>query len=151
MRLPVDQRMLIEEKGRRGTKRGTNMNTYAKAMTLMMGLVVLSSPVPGQSGESTLTLETVRTLWAQPFDVHMDQRDNGTIVSGKLRKSAVNRSHILYGDVWAEVLDAQGTVLAVHTGKPHRASPAKHSRRARFKIRIDELPDDAAALRVGYR
>lgn len=111
--------------------------------------VMLSAPVYAIASE--LPLETVRNIWGMPYQVQVERTDGGAVVSGKLRASTANPGRRLYGRVWAEIVDQNGEVVAVHYGKPRRMSPAKYTRRARFKIEIDQIPDGAAGIRVGYR
>jgi hypothetical protein len=96
-------------------------------------------------------IEAVRTTWGVPYQVQIEEVDGKAVVSGKLKASMANPGPHLNGRMWAAIVDDSSHVLAVHYGEPRRMGPAKYTRRARFEIEIDHLPEDAAGVRVGYR
>lgn len=98
-----------------------------------------------------LPLEAVGHVWAVPYQVHVEDVNGGAIVSGRLRTTTANPGRRLHGRVWAEFVDRDGNVVAAYDAIPHRISPARHTRRARFEIPIDRVPERAAGIRVVYR
>jgi hypothetical protein len=86
-----------------------------------------------------------------PYDVKLDRAAGEIAIRGKLLSSSANPSRRLSGRVSVEFLDESGAVIAIRHADPHRASPAKHTRRARLEIPSEELPHGTAAIRVLYR
>ena len=127
------------------------MRKLTRRSVLMATMVWAGLSAPAYATASELSLETVRNTRGSPYQVQVERTEGGALVSGKLRSSPANSSRRFYGRVWAEIVDRNGEVVDVYYGKPRRSSPAKHTHRARFTIEIDQIPDSATGIRVGYR
>ena len=98
-----------------------------------------------------LSVETQPGFSARPHGVEIESTADGVHVQGELSRVGSSPRRRLVGRVELEALDAEGNVLAAPTARPHRASPARHTRRAHFEARLAPLPEAAATLRVRYR
>lgn len=114
-------------------------------------LAVSTAVAATAAGAAELRVETTHGLKATPYDVQVQTAEDGTTISGQLRKSAANPGRRLLGQVQIEVLDDTGRVIATHAAEAQRAGTAKHTQQGQFAVTIDALPADAAALRIGYR
>ena len=115
----------------------------------LLGCLALPPLANAQSKEPRIT--AARTLWALPYAVEMQTHESGAAISGSLLKSTANPSRRFYGQVYVEMLDANGEVIAVHQASPKRVGQGRHAQRARFEIEIEAVPHDVDSVRVSYR
>jgi hypothetical protein len=126
------------------------MKACTRKLGLMVALGLAAGAASAQPAQTGLELLTVVNQGVSVYGVTLEPGERGVVVFGKLRKSAVSPSRRLYQQVWAEVVDRDGRVVAVHYAPARRSSPAKHSSRAHFDLVVEDLPPDATALRMGY-
>ena len=72
------------------------------------------------------------------------------VVSGYVRRSAIDPQRRGFLPVWAEVLGPEGGIIGRGYGDTHRQGGGSHTVRGRFVISIEDLPENATAIRVGY-
>lgn len=114
----------------------------------VLGLVM---PV-AMGSDADLRVEELSSKQGRPYSVTLSQEGDKIRIEGMIRKAMSNPGRRLYGNVYVAILNSEGVVLSIRTAKVHRVSPAKHTRRGRFKltIREGELPDTAQKMLVSY-
>lgn len=127
------------------------MSVVTRALIIAASMTFATMGEAAIAAESDLTVEAVSNVWGTPYQVELRRVDKGAVVSGRLAPSTVTSGKRVSGQVWAQVVDQQGTLLSTFYGRPKRANPAKYNQKAIFTIAIEELPATAVGIRVGYR
>jgi|GEM_PF-6087030 len=124
------------------------MKLHRKHKSGLAAALTLAVSIASQAAGAQLPVEAVGSFQGKPYDVKVI---NGSTVVGKVRKGASNPARRLTGTVQVELLDHTGQVLETYHVSPRRMTLARHSYQARFSLQVNEWPDDAAGLRVGYQ
>lgn len=121
----------------------------------LVALIMLSAPAaansrPPLSEGQDLRITAVEGPRLVPTHLSYVWSAEGLKVQGRVAKSNDYRGRIL-GHVEVDLLDAQGAVVARHSGGLHRFSPhPKNPDWADFQVLIRVVPADVVAIRVAH-
>lgn len=122
-----------------------------KNRAILLAVALATAAAAPQAWAAELALSPQDSTAGTPYGLRLEESASGLALRGAVRRSALNPSRRLGGQVVVEVLNAGGRVIGTRRGEVYRAGPGRHTARGDFELRLGALPASARALRVTYR